>query len=152
MRSKRGVVLEYELFEKLIEDCKSRKPVLFELGHDKTVSLFDIEKFENMIDIKFSEKYKKLLSVYGGGLLGFANFYSLDEGSDYYLLNHNSVPVGEYLRIADNGCGDYYLLCVEDNKCLDSLFFYDHDSNTVCITEYADILEYLVEIGLGMKI
>lgn len=54
-----------------------------------------------------------------------------------------SIVIGSAI-IADNGCGDYYLLHVKDKKCLEKLYFYEHDTETVCNTEYADVLEYLV--------
>lgn len=53
--------------------------------------------------------------------------------------------------IADNGCGDYYLLHIGDKKCLEQLYFYEHDTETVCNTEYADVLEYFVKEGLKIS-
>lgn len=89
---------------------------------------------------------------YGGGYFGYANIYSLDKDSNFYLFNHNDIPITQYLRIANNGCGDDYLLCIENKKCLDQIFFYDHETKKVCDTEFADVLEYLINIGLKEKI
>ena len=143
--------MEYDVFSKLVNDCKEREPILFGLEHDEILSAVEIEKFEEKIHIELPEKYKKFLAEYGGGYFGYANVYSLDEGSDFYLLHNNDVPVDKYLRIADNGCGDYYLLLVEDKKCSEQLYFFEHDEAAVCAAEYADILEYLVKEGLGIK-
>ncbi|MBD5453874.1 MAG: SMI1/KNR4 family protein [Lachnospiraceae bacterium] len=143
--------MEYGVFSKLVNDCKEKEPILFGLEHDEILSIDEIEEFEEKIHIELPEKYKKFLSEYGGGYFGYANVYSLDEGSDFYLLHYNDVPVGKYLRIADNGCGDYYLLLVDDKKCSEQLYFYEHDEAAVCAAEYADILEYLVKEGLGIK-
>ena len=143
--------MEYGVFSKLVNDCKERELILFGLEHDEILSIDEIEEFEEKIHIELPEKYKKFLSEYGGGYFGYANVYSLDEGSDFYLLHNNDVPVDKYLRIADNGCGDYYLLLVEDKKCSEQLYFFEHDETAVCATEYADILEYLVKEGLGIK-
>ena len=46
---------------------------------------------------------------YGGGYFGYANIYSLDIDSNFYLLKHNNLPFEKFIRIADNGCGDHYL-------------------------------------------
>ena len=143
--------MEYSVFNKLVNDCKEREPILFGLENDKILSAAEIEKFEEKIHIELPEKYKKFLSEYGGGYFGYANVYSLDEGSDFYLLHNNDVPVDKYLRIADNGCGDYYLLLVDGKKCSEQLYFFEHDETAVRATEYADILEYLVKEGLGIK-
>ncbi len=86
--------------------------------HDEILSTDEIEKFEEKIHIEFPEKYKQFLSEYGGGYFGYANVYSLDEGSDFYILHNNDVPVDKYLRIADNDCGDYHdLYNKEPLKC-----------------------------------
>lgn len=100
--------MEYKVFCKLVDDCKKREPVIFGLEHDEILSTDEIEKFEEKIHIELPEKYKQFLSEYGGGYFWYANVYSLDEGSDFYLLHNNDVPVDKYLRIADNGCGDYH--------------------------------------------
>lgn len=143
--------MTFELFEEIVIDFSRRKPVLFGLEHDKACSAEQMEEFENMLQVSLSEKYKQFLMNYGGGYFGYASVYSLDKTSSFYLLAHNDTPVGDYLRIADNGCGDYFLLKVNHRKCLEQLFCYDHDAKTICATEYADILEYLLKVGLKAK-
>ncbi len=118
------------------------------LGHDKILSIEEVKKFEKTLSVELSPKYKKFLLSFGGGYFGFANIYSLDKESDFYLLNYNDIPVDKYLRIADNGCGDYYILQIDNKKCLEELFFYDHETNSVSNTEYSDIFEYLTQEGL----
>lgn len=140
--------MEYEVFERIVDDYKCRKPILFGLEQDEVCSAEQIGDFENILQIEFSEKYKQFLMSFGGGYFGHANVYSLDKKSNFYLLIHNDVPVGNYLRIADNECGDYYMLNVDNKKCLDQLFIYEHETKTIRTTEYADILEYLIKVGL----
>ena len=144
--------MEFGTFVKLVDDYKCRKPVLFGLGHDRILSNDEIRKFECIYQIELSPKYKDFLLKYGGGYFGYANIYSLDKQSTFYILNHNKIPIDKYLRIADNGCGDYYLICVDDVSDTEQVFYYEHDTNTICKTEYADILEYLVKVGLKAKI
>ena len=83
----------------------------------------DVEQFEKTVHITLPEKYKEFIMRYGGGYFGYANIYSLDVDSDFYLLKHNNLPFGKYVRIADNGCGDYYLFYIENGKSLEPLFF-----------------------------
>lgn len=140
--------MEFAAFEKTVQECKSIKPILFELEHDEILSADEITEFENRFQIRLPEKYKTFLLKYGGGFFGYANVYSLDKNSSFYLLDHNDIPIGQYLRIADNGCGDHYLFRVDEPKCSEQVFFYEHDTKTVCSTGYADILEYLAKTGL----
>lgn len=49
--------MEYEVFERIVDDYKCRKPILFGLEHDEVCSAEQIGDFENMLQIEFSEKY-----------------------------------------------------------------------------------------------
>lgn len=143
--------MDFYTFNAIVEECMAKKPILFGLEHDKDLSAEEIGRFENTVHIILPDKYKEFIASYGGGYFGYVNIYSLDEDSDFYLLDHNDLPFDKYVRIADNGCGDYYVLCIENGKCLEPLFFYDHESGSVIQTEYMDIFEYLVKVGLKKK-
>ena len=140
--------MDFWTFNTIVEECRAKKPILFGLEHDKILSAEEIEQFEKTVQITLPEKYKEFIMNYGGGYFGYANIYSLNIDSDFYLLKHNNLPFDKYVRIANNGCGDYYVLCIENGKCLEPLFFYDHESGSVIQTEYMDIFEYLVKFGL----
>lgn len=140
--------MEYGAFKKIVDEYKLKKPILFGLEHDRILSEAEIVSCENAFCIKLPQKYKEFLLNYGGGFFGYTNIYSLDKESEFYLFEQNSIPIDSFLRIADNECGDYYLLRVDNHKCLDKLFFYDHEINTVFETEYEDVLEFLIKEGL----
>lgn len=140
--------MEYKEFKSIVNDCKSKKPVLFGLKQDAVCNLEQIGELERILQIILPEKYKRFIMDFGGGYFGYANIYSLDLRSDFYLLAHNTCPIKNYLRIADNGCGDYYLMKLDNNKCLDRVFFYEHDTANIRETGYEDILEYLIDVGL----
>lgn len=140
--------MDFCTFNTIVEERRVKKPILFGLENDKILSAEEIEEFEKITKITLPEKYKEFIMHYGGGYFGYANIYSLDENSDFYLLKHNNLPFEKYIKIADNGCGDYYLLCIENGKCLEPLFFNDHEAGSVIQTEYMDIFEYLVKVGL----
>lgn len=140
--------MDFELFNEITAEYKHKKPILFALEHDKIISAEEAGRFEQTIQLELPPKFKQFLLEYGGGYFGYANVYSLDKDGFFYLLKYNDPPIDRYLRIADNGCGDSYLLSIDNQKCLDRVLFYDHETKNVCETEYADILEYLIAAGL----
>lgn len=148
--------MDYIHFKEIVDEVKSKNPHLFELEHDQILSMAEIENIEKKMDVKLPLNYRKFISEFGGGFFGFATVYSLDENSSYYMFQDGPlVPEGdllrEYLPISDNGCGDIYALKLEEKQCLDEIYFWDHESNRVTKTEYANLLEYLVEVGLKQE-
>lgn len=144
--------MDYRSFKNIAEEAKKKNPILFALESDEKPSQTDIDTFEKENRIILPQKYKDYILDFGGGYFGFANIYSLDKNSDFYMLKHNNLPFDKYVRIADNGCGDYYLLRIENGKCLENIFFYGHETGTDIQTEYSDVLEYLAAVGLKMEI
>ncbi len=143
--------MDYKSFLDIVYEVKKEKPVLFALESDEKPAQADIDAFEKETGITLPQKYKDFILDFGGGYFGFANIYSFDKNSSFYLLKHNNRPFDKYLKIADNGCGDYWLFCIENGKCMENVFFNDHGAGTAVQTEYRDILEYLTAIGLKKK-
>lgn len=140
--------MEFITFNEIVNKTKIEAPILFSLEHDVIPSEEDILKFEEQHNIQLTEKYKQFLLKYGGGFFGYANLYSLDEDSSFYLLNYNDIPLTNILCVADNGCGDYYALKIVETKCQDAILFCEHDTGLLCDTKFFDIFEYLVSVGL----
>lgn len=140
--------MDFGIFNTIVEECRAKKPILFGLEPDKVLNVEEIGCFEKTVHIILPDKYKEFIASYGGGYFGYANICSLDADSDFYLLKHNNLPFDQYVRIADNGCGDYYVLCIKNGKCLEPLFFYDHEAGKAIPAEYEDVFEYLVKVGL----
>lgn len=140
--------MDFETFEKIVKEEKAKKPLLFELQHDNIPTMKDIIAFQEEYQITLPEKYIQVLLNFGGGYFGYANIYSLDKNSYFFISNHNPARVANLFFMADNECGDYYAFRMEDNKCSEEIVFYDHESNTIQNTTFSDVLEYLVEIGL----
>ena len=145
MRSNKMI---FDMFNTIVEERRAKKPILFGLEHDKILSAEEIGRFENTVHIILPDKYKEFIASYGGGYFGYAKIYSLDENSDFYLLKHNNLPFEKYIKIADNGCGDYYLFSIDNGKCLETLYFYDHEVGKVVQSVYEDVFEYLIKVGL----
>lgn len=81
--------MDFDIFNTIVDECKTKKPKLFGLGHDKIL---------NAEEIELPNQYKEFLMKYGGGYFGYTNIYSLDEDSDFYILKHNNVPFDKYVR------------------------------------------------------
>lgn len=143
--------MEYQVFKEVVEQAKEKKPKLFALDHDRAAEERDISSFEAEHSIVLSESHKAILKEHGGGFFGFANLYSLDESSDFYILDHLKYAPAGYIPISDNGCGDLYVQKIEENVCMEQLLLYEHDSREAVATKYNDIFEYLVEKGLRMQ-
>ena len=110
-----------------------------------------IINFQKQHKIILPEKYIQFLLSFGGGYFGYTNIYSLDENSSFFIFNHNPAIIKDLLFIADNECGDYYAFRVQDDKCSEEIVFYDHEDNAIKDTDFSDVLEYLVKIGLNQS-
>ncbi|MCI8440891.1 MAG: SMI1/KNR4 family protein [Oscillospiraceae bacterium] len=141
--------MDLEAFREIVNRARTKKPWLFELEHDSIPTVEDIIAFQKQHKIIFPEKFIWFISNFGGGYFGYANIYSLDRNSCFFIFNHNSSIVKDLLFVADNGCGDYYAFRIENNRCSEEIVFYDHETNVVQNTAFSDVLEYLVKIGLN---
>ncbi len=138
--------MNFDTFKSIVEKIKVEYPLLMELEHDKIPNEKEIFEFQRQYKIQLPEKYIQFLLNYGGGYFGYANIYSLDKDSCFYLCNYNE-KMDKFLYIADNECGDYYALPVEQGICKDYVVFYNHDDDKYYSTEFSDVLEYLVKTG-----
>ena len=143
--------MEFYTFKNIVEKVQNEKPLLFKLEHDNIPNQADISEFEQLYHIQLPKKYTQFLLTYGGGYFGYANIYSFDKNSNFYLLNNNPLPLQKYLSIADNACCDYYAFYIENGKCSEAVVFYNHDDQKIYTTEFSDILEYLIKVGLKQQ-
>ena len=143
--------MDFEIFRSIVEKAKEKHAVLFGLDYDAIPSVEEIYSFQKEYKIQLPEKYIQFLLHYGGGYFGYANIYSLDKNSSFFIFNHNPAIIKNLLFIADNECGDYYAFRVQGDKCSEEIVFYDHEDNTIKDTDFSDVLEYLVKIGLNQS-
>ncbi len=140
--------MDISTFTEIVKRTQVKEPLLFELDHDTIPQMEEILAFQDQYHIQLPEKYIYVLLNYGGGYFGYANIYSLDQESCFYLPKNNEERPEQLLFVADNECGDFYAFPVEQGKCREEVVFYDHEEQRICGTEFSDILEYLVETGL----
>lgn len=141
--------MDFQTFHEVIKRVKAKEPLLFELEHDAIPTMENIIDFQKQYRIILPEKYIQFLLSFGGGYFGYANIYSLDKNSYFFISNHNPAIIKDLLFIADNECGDYYAFRIQGEKCNEEIVFYDHEDNTIKDTNFSDVLEYLVKIGLN---
>ena len=143
--------MDFKTFKEAIKKAKTAEPLLFELAHVNIPTVEEVIAFQKQYQITLPEKYIQFLLNFGGGYFGYANIYSLDKNSSFFIFHHNPAIVKELLFMADNGCGDYYAFRIEGGKCRDEIVFYDHEYNTVQDTDFSDVLEYLIKTGLDQR-
>ena len=90
--------MEYDLFRNNVQQVKAKKPILFALETDTPPSIDKIEDFEKIYRMVLPEKYKLFIIEFGGGYFGYANIYSLDNSSNYFIMKHKSFVPNGYLR------------------------------------------------------
>lgn len=144
--------MDFNTFQCMVDTIQKKKAILFALEHDSIPDIDEIKEFEREYKIQLPEKYVQFLTAYGGGYFGYTIAYSLDKNSSFFVFNHNVLPLGKYLYIADNECGDYYAFEIRNGKCCEALVFYEHESGKVYDTDFPDILEYLIKVGLKSQI
>lgn len=140
--------MDFHTFENIVAKAKVEKPVLFGLEHDTIPDRKEVLQFQKQYKIQLPEKYAQFLLKYGGGYFGYANIYSLDKNSRFYLGDHNKKALAKLLFVADNECGDYYAFRIENGKCREAVVLYAHDEQRIYDTEFSDIFEYLIKTGL----
>lgn len=139
--------MDFIRFQEVVNTYKKQKPILFQLEHDRILSEDELRRFEQEHHIKLPENYVRFLLEYGGGYFGYAAIFSPDKTSQFYIL-HNQPPSEQYLAVADNGCGDYYVVSMDNGACFEPILWYDHETKGVIKTDFSDVLVYLVKIGL----
>ena len=79
--------MDLEAFREIVNRARTKKPWLFELEHDSIPTVEDIIAFQKQHKIIFPEKFIWFISNFGGGYFGYANIYSLDRNSCFFIFN-----------------------------------------------------------------
>ena len=89
--------MDFETFKEVIKKAKAEKPLLFTLGHDNIPTIESIIDFQKQHQIILPPKYIQFLFGFGGGYFGYANIYSLDKDSYFFILKHNPAIIKDLL-------------------------------------------------------
>lgn len=140
--------MEYMAFEEFVEKVKKEKPILFELEHDEIPDEKSVKMFQKENNIKLPKKYCDFLMGFGGAIL--ASQIYIHKQSNFYIISNQSCVPDNYLAIADNGCGDCYVL-LKNSDCIEKIYLFEHESCKLYEVAH-DILDFLVKYGLGKEL
>jgi len=145
-------MMDFEKFKEVVEKAKIDHPVWFGMESDVSPDEAAVTKAEMKLGAKFPADYKKFIYEYGGGYFAFSNVFSLENGSEWNLVNQNckydAIRDG-HLLISENGAGDIYGYKVVDGVCEREIYFYDHEEETWQASPYGTLFDYLEKFALS---
>lgn len=139
-------------FKLIVAKVKAEHPVWFGLESDSRANDAVVKAAESQLRCKLPRDYVEFVSEYGGGYFAFSNIYSLEDGSDWNLVEINNKY--EHLRdghilISENGVGDFYGF-KSDIDSSSRLYFYDHEEDVWLDSEFGNLYDYLCKYALKM--
>ena len=143
--------MNFDDFKSLVESKRKSNPIWFALDADKKPSQEDYTKVETKLGAKLPLDYLRFINEFGGGYFAFSNVFSLDEQSDFNIVNQNynyAVIRKGHVLLSENGTGDFYGYKVVNGDCLPQIRFFDHETQQWYETEFADLFEYLERFAL----
>lgn len=143
--------MNFNSFKKLVEEAKKDHPVWFGIESDKYYDAVIVSEAEVKLGSLLPDDYKNFIKEYGGGYFGFSNVYSLEQGSDWNLvdLNYQYNNFRDcYVLFSENGSGDFYGFKSNDGICESNVCFYDHESQAWQLTKFKNLFEYLAIFAL----
>lgn len=138
--------MDFEAFKRKLNEVRARNPVWFGIESDAKPSVSDILHAEACLGVKLPDDYKVFIRENGGGYFGFSNVYSLEDGSDWNIVDLNGRYAdirGDYLIFSENGSGDFYGFKVVNDTCEPYVYFYDHEITSWQEKAYDSIFDYL---------
>ena len=152
--------MDRETFARLVERVKDAQPDTFATLQelqliDAPASHADIEQVEQALQAKLPLDYIWFLQQYGGGTFLYADVYSAQSHSDFYIVKNQltfSYHAGHsFIAFSENGCGDYYGFQVQHGVCLPRVMFSDHETETIKPAAVETVLDYIAVLGLKAK-
>ncbi|WDE09013.1 SMI1/KNR4 family protein [Thalassomonas viridans] len=143
--------MNFDEFKKLVERKKSRNPIWFAMDADELPNTSLISEVENKLGAKLPVDYINFICEFGGGYFAFSNVFSLDENSDWNILEQNysyDAIRKDHVLLSENGTGDFYGYKIDNGLCLPKIRFFDHGIQEWSDTEFSNIFEYLAKFAL----
>ena len=144
--------MDFEAFKELVEKTKTDHPVWFGLEPDESPNETAVTEAEMKLGAKLPIDYKNFILEYGGGYFAFSNVFSLEERSDWNLVDLNykydAIRNGHVL-ISENGSGDFYGFKFVNGVCEPRIYFYDHEVETWCESPHSNLFDYLEKFALS---
>ncbi|WP_071872203.1 SMI1/KNR4 family protein [Atopomonas hussainii] len=144
--------MDFEAFKELVEKTKNDHPVWFGLEPDESPDDAAVTEAEERLGARLPTDYKNFIFEYGGGYFAFSNVFSLEERSDWNLVDQNykydAIRKGHVL-ISENGSGDFYGFKVVDGVCDPKICFYDHEVEAWQESPHSSLFDYLEKFALS---
>lgn len=147
--------MNFDYLQSLVNDARARTPVLFGLDGDPPAVDADILEAEALLGVEFPVEYKIFVKEFGGGYFGYTNVFSPTTSGYWSIVERNRLAgenSGDFLAFSDNGVGDYYGFVVEDGVCSKTVYFFDHETSDISESGYADLFDYLADVGLKARL
>lgn len=139
--------MEIKAFQERYNFLAEQDPFLFE-GYEPPASEADILYAERHLGCRFGPRYVEFLAAYGGGEMGPVTIFSIHRRSEWNIATQNKalgLVARGMIAFAPNYCGDHYGFSVlKGGFAEDRVVFYDHETDTIQETPYADIMEYIL--------
>ena len=141
-------------FNKIFDLENKNDPFLFKDEKVKVTNI-DIQVAEKKIKVIFPHSYKEFVKFYGGGNIGYTNIFTPNSKNEFYIVTKNlefqkTFNNHDFITISDDGTGGFYGYMIQNLKCSESIYYFDHDENKISKKLYNNIYEYIIEIGLNL--
>lgn len=126
----------------------------FALLEEQEATEENIKKTEQKLKVILPKEYKCVLLNFPVGYFAFTIIYSILDNSDFNLKKLNR-ELGDfatnYLIFSENQVGDFYGFKIQNKIALSKIWFYDHELDRWIETKYADLYEFIYDIGLKIN-
>ena len=144
--------MDFDAFKELVEKTKNDHPVWFGMESDEIPDEAAVTEAEGKLGAELPADYINFIFEYGGGYFSFSNVFSLEERSDWNLVDLNykydAIRNG-YVLISENGSGDFYGFKVVNGVCDSKIYFYDHEVETWQDSTHSNLFDYLEKFALS---
>ena len=145
--------MESDEFDAIWEKFHSLRPTLQIDTREPAADEVKLAHAEHCLTAVLPSQFKLFLKRYGGGHVGSSNIFSVNPGSDWYLIDklaELSLPTW-FLPISDDETGGFYGFLVKEGVCSDTLHYLDPDESGEPTLTDDSFYSYLARVGLELK-
>jgi hypothetical protein len=117
-------------FDRLVDEARTERPLLFDLEPDAPPDDEAIRDVGRQLGSTLPDDFVWFLRKYGGGNFGFASVYSADDSSDLYLPDNQSGDTSGFVAVSDDGTGNLFGFRVADGTAEDGVIIWEHETGS----------------------
>lgn len=119
-----------EKFSTIVDYVKSIKPNCFITADEYLATNGNIQEVERHICGKLPSEYVFFSLNYNAGYFAFLNIYSLNPGSEWYLINKNQENISvlmpkDFIAFSDDETGGYYGFVKDGLHYSNEVYYFD---------------------------